>query len=156
MELLKEGNNDMNHHKLTVQVLINFTPWHGVLWWDVHCRLDSGCRQICDKFRSCETTKKNHRLPRISKVEIWKALVSLLKSSSQVTSSYDDNTAFSTHIPILVEKVNLIGKLVADNLLQCDLKDWSRHMQTLALQLQTSARFWVSKLHKYLSQQLDF
>ena len=71
---------------------------------------------------------------------MWKALVSSLKSSSQVTSSYDDNTAFSTHIPILVEKVNLIGKLVADNLLQCDLKDWSRHMQTFALQLQT-ARF---------------
>ena len=61
-----------------------------------------------------------------AKIEMWKALVSLLKSSPQVAPSNDDNVANPVHAPTLVERrVNLIGKLVADNLLECDPKDWS-------------------------------
>ena len=60
-----------------------------------------------------------------AKIEEWKALASSLKSSPQVAPSNDDNAAYPAHAPTLVERANLTGKLVVDNLLECDRKDWS-------------------------------
>ena len=59
-----------------------------------------------------------------AKIEVWKALASSFKSSPQVAPSNDD-VAYPAHAPTLVERANLTGKLVADNLLECDPKDWS-------------------------------
>ena len=58
-----------------------------------------------------------------AKIEVRKALASSLKSSPQVAPCNNDNVAHPAHTPTLVERVNLIGKLVADNLLECDSKD---------------------------------
>ena len=52
-----------------------------------------------------------------TKVEVRKDLASSLKFSSQVAPSNDYNVTFPTDAPVLVERANLIGKLVADNLL---------------------------------------
>ena len=59
------------------------------------------------------------------KIEVWKALTSLHKFSPQVAPSNDDNVAYPAHAPTLVERANSFGKVVADNLLECDPKDWS-------------------------------
>ena len=59
-----------------------------------------------------------------AKIEVWKALASSLKSSPQVAPINGD-VAYPAHAPTLVERANLIGKQVADNLLECDPKDWS-------------------------------
>ena len=60
-----------------------------------------------------------------AKIEVWKALTSLRKSSPQVGPSNDDNVAYPAYALTLVERANSTGKLVADNLLRCDPKDWS-------------------------------
>ena len=59
------------------------------------------------------------------KIELWKALTSLHKFSPQVVPSNDDNIAYPAHAPTLVERANSFSKVVADNLLECDPKDWS-------------------------------
>ena len=58
-----------------------------------------------------------------AKIEVWKVLTSSVKSSSQVAPCNNNNVVYPAHAPTLVETVNLIGKLVADNLLECDPKD---------------------------------
>ena len=114
-----------------------------------------------------------------AKTEVWKAHATSLKSSPQVAPSNDDNVAYPAHAPTLVERANLTGKLVVDNLLECDRKDWSMlrkrifdmffeyeqqkslSMQASALKPQTSCVFGfqndtnIYSQHSY-SQQSNF
>ena len=106
---------------------------------------------------------------------MWKAVASSLKSSPQVAPNNDDNVAYPAHAPTLVERANLIGEVVTDNLLECDPKDWSMlrkrifeyeqqkslSMQAFSLKPQTSRVFGfqndtnIYSQHSY-SQQSNF
>ena len=107
---------------------------------DVTCDVDETVSSLDDDSQKAEPPKKKSRAQKASdeqtaKAELWKALANSLnqKNNQQELqgeqqgsskSNYQGQKRSSKSESDLEKRAELFGKMVADNLLQCDPKDW--------------------------------
>ena len=104
---------------------------------DVTCDVDETVNSLDYSSQKNEPAKKMSIAQRASdeqsaKTELWKALTQSItqKTTNQQGSSNSKNQrekeiSSKGELADLAQRAELLGKLVADNLLQCDPKDWT-------------------------------
>ena len=106
---------------------------------DVTCDVDETVSSLDDGSRKDEPLKKKSKTQKASdeqtaKAELWKALTHSItqknsnqqeKQGSSKSKYQREKEASSKSESDLERRAELFGKLIADNLLQCDPKDWT-------------------------------